>query len=270
MKNNEITVSDVAKLLGVKSELVKKWGKLFSEYLSASVSQAGKPRIYTQIDIQVLTVIYEFHDWEDDDGDYSSIYRALNSNEQFEDRYVRIAYFNTPVFKEPPENLDETWTHGVLIGGMTFAKDDWLSIAQSYRFCADTLTEHAISSGMPYHYTYPILYNYRHAIELYLKIATNFNDANDRTHSLANLVKKLKLQYNAQLSKWSQGYLDQWNQLDKKSTTFRYGESGPKDELWIDLNQLKMVTGTLCEELEKLIVKQCNTSNNLEVVRKEK
>lgn len=254
MKNHDVTISDVAKALGVKPELIKRWGKLFPEYLSPSASWIGKARVYSQTDIQILALICEQHDWEEDDGDYSDIYSALNSGEQFEERYLQIAYFTTPVFQQPPEMLDATWTHGVLIGGMTLR--DWLSIAQSFKLCADTLVEQALISESAYLFTYPILYNYRHAIELYLKIATNSDTQTERIHRLRYFVKKLVQQHNAKLSKWSQDYLDQWSQLDEESKTFRYGENWPEGELWVDLKQLKTITGRLCDELEKLIVDQ--------------
>ena len=189
MKVREITVSDVTKILGVRPEAVKKWGRLFSEYLSASATKPGTPRTYTPTDIQVLAVILETHDWEEDDGDYSSVYHALNSGEQYEERLRQIAYFATPVFQQPPEELDETWVNGVLIGGM--AEYDWLSIAQSFKLCADTLVEQALDSGAPYLLSYPIFYNYRHAIELYLKIATDYNEQSDRSHRLHSSQENL-------------------------------------------------------------------------------
>jgi hypothetical protein len=66
-------------------------------------------------------------------------------------------------------------------------------------------------------------------------------------------VRKLKQQHNTKLSTWAQDFLDQLQELDKESTTFRYGENPHADELWIDLHQLEMIVGVLCDELEKLI-----------------
>jgi hypothetical protein len=144
-KNTEITVSDVARLFNVKVDIIKKWGKIFSEYLSPTATQKGKTRKYTQTDIQVLALINDYWDWEHDenDGDHSGIIYALETREYFEERYLRIAYFNTPVFQELPEGLDATWTHGMLFGGMSVS--DWIYVAQSFRLSGDILRAHTRS-----------------------------------------------------------------------------------------------------------------------------
>jgi hypothetical protein len=153
------------------------------------------------------------------------------------------------VFQEPPPELDATWTHGVLVGGMTLL--DRFSIARAFRHAAEVLVDTALDSEMPYTLTYPIFYSYRHAIELYLKIVT---DSTDIRHDFGYFADLLKKQHNMKLSKWAQDFIDQLEELDKKSTTFRYGERWPKAEVWVDLYQLKVVASVLCNELENLIV----------------
>ena len=72
------------------------------------------------------------------------------------------------IFEELPEGLDETWTHGVLVGGMASAPND-LEIARAYRAAAGALIGPALAGGEAWNFTYPILFLYRHALELYLK-----------------------------------------------------------------------------------------------------
>ena len=74
------------------------------------------------------------------------------------------------VFGEPPDELDETWVHGMLVGGMA-AEPDQLTLARAYADAASHLIDPALASGEPWRLCYPILYLYRHALELYLKTA---------------------------------------------------------------------------------------------------
>jgi hypothetical protein len=46
---------------------------------------------------------------------------------------------------------------------------DAFSIAESYKLAGDTLVDAALSNGETYELAYPVIYNYRHATELYLK-----------------------------------------------------------------------------------------------------
>lgn len=72
------------------------------------------------------------------------------------------------VFRDVPDEIDESWTHGVLVGGMASAPDD-LELAQAYAEAAAQLIDLALESGEAWRLTYPIFYLYRHALELYLK-----------------------------------------------------------------------------------------------------
>lgn len=72
------------------------------------------------------------------------------------------------VFQDVTDEIDETWTSGVLVGGMASAPDDhWL--ARAYAEAAAQLIGPALKSGEAWRLTYPIFYLYRHALELYLK-----------------------------------------------------------------------------------------------------
>jgi hypothetical protein len=246
----EIKVADIASLFRVAPEVVERWSELFSEFLAPSASIAGEERTYALVDLQVFALVNEMKDWSGGDpvDDYSEILFALNSDYHLEERYRDSAFFGAPIFQEPPCDLDETWTHGILIGGMTLGADVWL--AQSFKYAADTLVAEALNSQAAYNLASPILYNYRHAVELYLKIATG---CEERTHDIGSLADLLTKGSKRKLSRWAQLFFDQWRALDKSSTTFRYGERWPSDEIWVDLRQLRFVTNVLCKELESII-----------------
>lgn len=72
------------------------------------------------------------------------------------------------VFQEIPNDMDESWTHGVLVGGMASTSDE-VELARAYAQAATQLIDPALSTGEAWRLTYPIFYLYRHALELYLK-----------------------------------------------------------------------------------------------------
>src|SRR5207249_12268113 len=92
------------------------------------------------------------------------------------------------IFEEPPEELDESWTHGVLVGGMASATDS-IEIACAYRTAADSLIAPALKSGEAWRFTYPILFLYRHALELHLKAILQ---PSKRTHELRPLIREFE------------------------------------------------------------------------------
>ena len=227
------------------------WTNKFAEFFSTSVTQKGETRIYTASDVSVLAVIRDLsdHDTMSLDEISSEIRTALNSGVQYEDNYLELAYLVTPLFQEVPPGIDDSWTHGALIGGMT--SGDGLAIAQSYRYAGDILIEYALKDDAASYLILPILYSYRHALEIYLKLCT---ENNTKTHNLNSLIASFQRQVQPrQISPWVMGILDDFHNSDANSTTFRYGENWPESELWIDLNQLKSVMAILYQELEHFI-----------------
>jgi len=96
------------------------------------------------------------------------------------------------VFREPwneadgTGDLDETWVHGVIIGGMA-SEPDRLGLAHTYAEAAGHLVEAALASHEPWRVCYPIFYLYRHALELYLKYSL---PQRRRGHDLAPLIRE--------------------------------------------------------------------------------
>jgi len=78
------------------------------------------------------------------------------------------------VFQDVPDEIDDRWTHGVLVGGMASASDD-VELARAYARAASHLIEPALESKEAWRLSYPIFYLYRHALELYLKAALGPN-----------------------------------------------------------------------------------------------
>jgi len=68
-----------------------------------------------------------------------------------------------------PDEIDETWRHGALIGGMGCR--DWRQVARAYKLAADELVKLALTEHERHELDFPILFMYRHTVELYLKAA---------------------------------------------------------------------------------------------------
>jgi hypothetical protein len=98
------------------------------------------------------------------------------------------------VFREPwsevegTADLDETWVHGVVIGGMALEANR-LGLAYAYAEAAGMLVDAALASREPWRVCYPIFYLYRHALELYLKEAL---PQHRRGHDLPQLIREFE------------------------------------------------------------------------------
>ncbi|MDX1995005.1 MAG: hypothetical protein SF029_21670 [bacterium] len=148
------------------------------------------------------------------------------------------------IFQDVPEEIDETWRHVALFGGMVdLAKTDY-SLACDFKHAGDIL----ISRGLNHHdreayeLLYPVLYLYRHAIELYLKAIIR---PKKRDHNLgylfAELEKLLSQHYGVDVLPIKfRKPLEEMINHDPRATTFRYAdvETNAPEEVIVDLPAL--------------------------------
>jgi hypothetical protein len=248
-----MSINELAHLIGAEPELIEKWLVLFKEYFSASVLHPyiGESRIFTQDDIRRLLVIGYARDWwtEEQDQDYSDVYSRLNSTVEYDDRYIEAAYLKAPLFQPMPENPEEMATF-TLVVGQNWVGSDLNAIAQSYKLAGDVLVDSALETEEPWKLAYPILFNYRHSLELFLKAIIHPNKPN---HDIASLIKLLEEQSGKTMSREAKTIFDQFVEIDRKSTTFRYGEKMPKDDTVINLYQLKYIMEYLAKGFSEII-----------------
>ena len=161
-----------------------------------------------------------------------------------------------PVFREVPEDINEDWNWGVLVGGM--ASNDLLN-ARAFKRAADVLVDEGLKSEAPYEVAYPILYLYRHAIELYLKAIVRPAKLD---HKLGPLVISLealfKSKYRQKLPAWTKDRLKDFARIDVDSFAFRYASDKHRQptipsEWWVELGHLRTVMSRLVEGFEKLV-----------------
>ncbi len=157
------------------------------------------------------------------------------------------------IFQEPPIDLDETWRHGALLGGITAGAYDCLAIATAFKTAGDHLVKGINSEFEAYEIIHPVLYTYRHSIELYLKAVVKPAQKN---HFLKELLEQfstqMKSKYGSEPPKWVKDLILEFDEYDRKSFAFRYddtkiksSETGDEGEFWVDLTRLKAVMDNL-------------------------
>jgi hypothetical protein len=133
-----------------------------------------------------------------------------------------------PLFKEPDDELEreDEWSEpkGFLIGGWAlYTKRE---IAQQYFDAANILVE-AIERNQweDYKLAFPVLYLYRHMLELMLKAIVN---SRTPTHDIGELMSDVEAlvqaRYGQPLPAWIGTWLREISVRDSNSTTYRYGE----------------------------------------------
>lgn len=162
------------------------------------------------------------------------------------------------IFEEPPADLDETWTHGALVGGLAWATQPH-DIAASYWRAVDALIDAALQGRTPERIIYPVLFLCRHAIELSLKTLVPNHSHNHKLPCLIQSADAVAHQILEQSqADWLTERLTEFAEVDCRSTAFRFAYAGSNDrvrsdgEWWIDLHHLKRVTAGVHQLLEQL------------------
>lgn len=248
------TLSEVADHLQSDPAIVERWCSHFDEFLSSTAKvRNGESCRFSAHDLQVLA--YVCTRWEDD-PDLESICAGLNSEDHYEDIYREFVAAALPLFQEPPEDLDETWEHGTLVGGIIAGTYDIFSLADSYKLAGDTVLDFALTRGQVGELIYPVLYNYRHSVELYLKAIIPPTRLN---HNLSPLLERLEAliatEFKSTVPKSFSGVVHDFMRFDPKSTTFRYGDTDAQSdgECWIDLPHLKLRMKWLADGFHRIL-----------------
>jgi hypothetical protein len=165
---------------------------------------------------------------------------------------------NRPLFEEPGPHIEraDPWSgpQGFLLQGMSEIAGR-LSIAQDYMEAAYVLTE-AIKKGdwEDYRLANPVLFLYRHSIELFLK---GVMGEDRKTHSLSYLADNfgafIRQHYKKEVPRWIVKRLKEIAAVDPNSTTFRYGGHVGADEIYVSLPHLQDVMVTLNWALASVI-----------------
>ncbi len=171
-----------------------------------------------------------------------------------------------PLFEEPDESLErpDGWSEpkGFLVGGMALPTRS--ELAQQYYDAGSVLVE-AIHCHRweDYRLVNPVLFLYRHALELLLK---DILDDHGKEHDLGRLTERLELlvseRYGQCLPSWITQRLTELAAIDPSSTAFRYAETYNKaskeslpvaGEVHVNLHHLGLVMEALRSALVRLL-----------------
>ena len=249
-------VSQTARILGVDGQQVKAWAWSFKEHLSGQANPAkGCPRAFTDSDVLALMYVYMHSDGGDD---IEEIRAGLDREDHYDDQYRDLLYAHTPILQEPPDDLDETWRHGILLNGG--GVDGYLALARNYRESADALLDSALKSGEPRDWGYPVLFAYRHTLELYLKI---IGEADERTHSLKECVRLIEKRHRERLPSPARKWIIELDKIDPAGTAFRYADDQAQTlkyaEFWVDFVQFKFAMTRVFRMLDQAILHAAGT-----------
>jgi hypothetical protein len=245
-------VAQAARVLGVDGALVKRWAWLFKDYLSSAANPAkGTPRSFTDGDMLVL--LYVGNDWEDD-PDIEAIKIGLNVENHLEDPFREHLYWHTPLLQEPPPDLDETWRHGILlVGGGRYER---FELARNYRGVAKSMLEAALREGDLQHSAYPVLFAYRHTLELYLK---TIGEIDLDTHSLKKCIELVEKRHCKKIPDPIRKWILELDRIDPGGTAFRYDDDAPGsshyEEEWFDLAHFKFAMNHVFRAIDMAVLR---------------
>ncbi|MBK8477260.1 MAG: hypothetical protein IPL39_13465 [Opitutaceae bacterium] len=246
------TAAKVAKILDADVLQVKRWTFDFKSFLSSTANPTkGKVRMFNDADLLVL--MYVCHHWEEE-PDVECIKVGLNQGEHREDAYVEHLYLHSPLIQDPPDDLDETWRHGILlVGGGRY---EYLELARSYRHVAESMLRTALEKNEVDGWAYPVLFAYRHTLELYLKL---IGEIDEITHSLARCVQLVEQRRKVTLPPPIREWILQLEQIDPAGTAFRYVDDdmgcSRYFEHWFDFRHFQFAMRRVFDALDMAILR---------------
>jgi len=231
---------------------VKRWGALFEDHLSKGANPPkGKVRAFRDGDM--LALCYVWHEWEDE-PDIEAIKIGLNAENHYEEAFVEHLYMHTPLIQEWPDDLDETWRHGILLVGG--GRHEYLELARNYRHVADTMLQAALEKDEVDGWAYPVLFAYRHTLELYLKL---IGEIDLLTHSLKECVELVEKRRNVKLPSPIREWILELEEIDPRGTAFRYTDEdsalNQHYEQWFDFRHFQFAMKRVFDALDMAILR---------------
>lgn len=244
-------VAEAAKIVGVGKEQIKGWSRLFREYLNKDASPAqGQERQYDDKDILIL--LYVGYYWEDH-PDIESIKIGLSQENYYEEAFIHELYRHTPLLQDEIPEVDEPYRYGLMMSPGVYSEP--LEIARSYRSAAELLWQNAMDSGQPRSECYPMLFAYRHTLELYLKI---LGCVEEHTHNLLKCMEILEKYHQTKIPAKLKEWIETLHRMDPAGTAHRYAQSSTNfcmDGNWLDLKHFKFAMDTLFNALDHAVLK---------------
>lgn len=160
-----------------------------------------------------------------------------------------------PIFEELPEDM-ALRSGAILVNWNGNAGVAAPEVSSAFRVAAERLLDAALANNETWEAAYPILFCYRHGLEVGLK---SLMPGAPRQHGLADLwavlLPRLAGQYPVGQLAWLSDRIAEFEHVDPRSTAFRYADAVPAaraPELWVDFHHLKASAASLFDALDRL------------------
>lgn len=160
------------------------------------------------------------------------------------------------IFEEPPDDIERR-TGALVLNWAGATGRETIEMARAYATAAGRLLDAACAADESWESVDPILFCFRHALELYLKALAPDNVR--RVHPLAELADRLhhglQGRYRAEQLNWLCDRVREFSRVDPRSTSYRYHvavETNREAELWIDFAHLRNVMAAIFDGLERV------------------
>ncbi len=129
-------------------------------------------------------------------------------------------------------------------------------MARAFAVAGDRLLAAAADQGETWEAAHPILFCYRHTLELYLKALVEPGQRHHKLDALWQaLLRRIDGRYSAGQIAWLGERITEFHSIDPGSTAFRFHDAHPQGidpELWVDFHHLKRTTCTMFQALERI------------------
>jgi len=164
--------------------------------------------------------------------------------------------FSWQLFTDPPDE-PETRYGAMLVNWNGNTGRDTHDMAMSYRVAAFRLLDAASENSEAWESVDPILFCFRHALELNLKAL--HQGPRKRAHGLKSLGNdlhaRLLTRYRPAQVDWLRDRICEFDTVDPRSTAFRYDDVPNRDaapELWVDFAKLRHIMIAIFEGLDTI------------------
>ena len=158
------------------------------------------------------------------------------------------------LFADPPDEPEKQYGAMLVNYSGNTARDTY-DMVMSYRVAAFRLLDAATEQGEAWESVDPILFCFRHALELNLKSFPT--DAAPRTHGLKSMAdalhERLSARYPTVQVDWLRDRIQEFDAVDPRSTAFRYHDAASPatpPELWVDFAKLRNIMKTMFDALD--------------------
>lgn len=161
---------------------------------------------------------------------------------------------NWRLFADPPDEL-ETQCGAMLVNYSGNLARDTYDMTISYRAAAFRLLDAAGEHGEAWESVDPILFCFRHALELKLKgLHRGTRLCSHELKPMADaLDERLSSRYPPGQVDWLRDRVHEFDTVDPRSTAFRYNDAASPatpPELWVDFAKLRHIMNTIFDALD--------------------